>query len=140
MKHVKTYLLSDERDKISDKMRFVRKVYSILAAQLSITFVMILLVQVNDSFKFFIYSQSGLPLLITCCVLSIVTMFMIVCCFGKSFPVNYFLLLIFTLSESYMIAGITCQYDKNTVMLAGLGTALVTISLTLYAMFTKVEI
>ena len=39
-----------------------------------------------------------------------------------------------------MIAGVTSQYDKNTVILAGLGTALVTISLTLYAMFTKVEI
>ena len=39
-----------------------------------------------------------------------------------------------------MIAGITSTYDKNTVFLAGLGTALVTVSLTFYAMTTKVNI
>ncbi len=39
-----------------------------------------------------------------------------------------------------MIAGITSVYDKNTVILAGLGTALVTVALTFYAMITKVNI
>ncbi len=39
-----------------------------------------------------------------------------------------------------MIAGITSRYDSKIVMMAGLGTALVTISLTAYAMFTKVKI
>ena len=67
-------------------------------------------------------------------------MFMIICCFGRSYPANYVLLFVFTLSESYMIAGITSTYDKNIVLMAGLGTALVTVSLTAYAMFTKVNI
>ena len=63
---------------------------------------------------------------------------MIICCFGRSYPVNYFLLFVFTLCESYMIAGITSKYDSKIVLMAGLGTALVTVSLTAYAMFTKV--
>ena len=39
-----------------------------------------------------------------------------------------------------MIAGITSKYDSKIVLMAGLGTALVTVSLTAYAMFTKVKI
>jgi FtsH-binding integral membrane protein len=39
-----------------------------------------------------------------------------------------------------MIAGITSVYDQNTVILAGLGAALVTVTLTFYAMTTKINI
>ena len=50
------------------------------------------------------------------------------------------LLLLFTICESYMVAGITARYERELVMMAGLGTALVTISLTIYAMNTKQDI
>ena len=65
---------------------------------------------------------------------------MILFCYGRSYPVNYILLFIFTLSESYMIAGFTSLYDKNTVFLAAFGTALVTVALTFYVMIIKVNI
>jgi len=48
--------------------------------------------------------------------------------------------MIFTACETWMIGGLTAQYDKNTVIMAGAATALVTISLTVYAMNTKVPI
>ena len=70
----------------------------------------------------------------------IVVVIALICCFGRTHPINLILLGVFTLCESYMVAGLTAQYDKETVILAGLGTALVTVSLTFYAMTTKVEI
>lgn len=39
-----------------------------------------------------------------------------------------------------MVAGLTARYERDTVILAGLATALVTIALTVYAMRTKVKI
>ena len=71
---------------------------------------------------------------------SITTMCMIVCCFGRQVPINFILLTIFTLCEGFMVATITARYDPKTVVTAGLATALTTISLTIYAMFTKVDI
>lgn len=50
------------------------------------------------------------------------------------------LLFIFTLAETYMVGGLTAAYDQETVMKAGAATALVTISLTVYAMKTTVPI
>ena len=67
-------------------------------------------------------------------------MFSIICCLGRSYPSNYILLGIFTLCESYMVGGFTAIYDSKVVILAGLSTALVTISLTFYAMRTKIKI
>jgi FtsH-binding integral membrane protein len=77
---------------------------------------------------------------LACCVFSIITMFMIVCCFGRKAPLNYVLLFIFTACETFMIGGLTAGYPRSTVCQAGAATALVTISLTVYAMKTKVPI
>ena len=74
------------------------------------------------------------------CIMSIVLMFAIVCCFGRKAPINMILLMIFTACEAWMIGGLTAQYDKNTVIQAGAATALITIALTVYAMNTKVPI
>lgn len=40
-------------DEVSDQMKFVRKVYSILACQLSMTTAFIVLVQCSDKVKLF---------------------------------------------------------------------------------------
>ena len=50
------------------------------------------------------------------------------------------LLMAFTACEAWMVGGLTAQYDKTTVIQAGAATALITISLTVYAMNTKVPI
>ena len=93
--------------------------------------------QTHEDFKKFCTTSPALA--ITCCIGAITTMCMIVCCYGRSFPLNYWLLLAFTLFESYGVAGMTAQYESKSVIVAGLATALVTISLTIYAMFTKVK-
>lgn len=98
----------------------------------------IVVVQVSDNVKLFMMRNQAIA--ITACVLSIVFMFMIVCCFRKKAPHNFYLLLAFTICESYMVGGLTARYEPSTVILAGLATALVTIALTVYAMRTKVKI
>ena len=65
---------------------------------------------------------------------------MIVCCFGRTHPTNYILLLIFTVCETYLLGAITADYDSKTVMMAGAATAAATIALTIYAMRTKTDI
>ena len=79
-------------------------------------------------------------LYICAAVFSIVFMFMIICCFGRQAPINYVLLFAFTVCETYMVGGLTAQYDPKTVMMAGLATALTTIALTVYALRTKTSI
>ena len=92
-------------DEVSDQMKFIRKVYSILAVQLSLTTAMICAVQYSESFRDFSINRPGLA--ISCAVGSIVTMCMIICCFGKKAPCNYSLLFLFTFCESYMVSGLT---------------------------------
>ena len=77
---------------------------------------------------------------IAAAVLSIVLFCAIICCFARAHPTNMILLGLFTVCESYMVAGITSNYSGNVVIMAALATALVTISLTIYAMRTKTEI
>ena len=96
------------------------------------------MVQLNPDFKKFCMQAYWLMILAS--IGSITTMCMIICCFGRQVPLNFILLTIFTLCEGFMVATITAAYDEKTVMLAGLATALTTISLTIYAMFTKVNI
>jgi len=73
-------------------------------------------------------------------VLSICLFCAIICCFARVRPTNMILLGGFTVCEAYMVAGICSGYDTKTVCMAALATALVTISLTVYAMRTKTEI
>ena len=119
-------------------MQFVRKVYSILAIQLTFTAAFIALAQMSNGLKDFMQMNIGIS--IACAIGSIVLMFMIICCFGRSHPTNLILLGLFTFCEAYMVAGITITYPANIVMMAGAVTALVTISLTIYAFRTKVQI
>ena len=84
---------------------FVRKVYSILACQLSLTAAFIVLVQTVPAANDFALNN---PILgITCAVLSLVFCIAIVCCFGRVAPTNYILLFLFTLCETYMVGGLT---------------------------------
>ena len=119
-------------------MNFIRKVYSILACQLSITTAFIILVQTSSATNDFVQANPGLY--ITCAIFSIVFCIMIVCCFGRTAPVNMVLLFLFTICESYMVGGLTSFYPRDIVCVAGAATALTTTALTIYAMRTKTSI
>jgi FtsH-binding integral membrane protein len=50
------------------------------------------------------------------------------------------LLILFTVLEAYMIAGFSASYKNMEVIVAGLGTTLVILSLTIYSRYTIEEI
>ena len=58
---------------------------------------------------------------------------------ARNVPLNYILLLVFTLTECYMVSFITGLTDPATVLMAGGLTAAITISLTVYAFTTKTD-
>ena len=93
---------------VDDRVKFVRKVYSILACQLSLTAGFIFLVQTSDTTRNFATRNPGLG--IFAAVMSIALMCAIICCFGRKAPLNYILLLGFTMCETYMVGGLTAQY------------------------------
>jgi len=99
---------------------------------------MIIAAQGSDSVKEYMLSNPAVA--ISCAIGTLVFCIMIVCCFGRLVPVNYVLLVLFTFCEAYMVAGMTIAYDPNTVILAGLATALTTVALTVYALRTTVKI
>ena len=119
-------------------MIFVRKMYLILAFQLISTFIGICIVQTHEKYSLFMNKHSYIN--IVCCILSFVTLLLIVCYLGWSYPLNYLLLIIFTIFEAYMVAGFTASFMNLEVIVAGLGTALVIISLTIYSRFTMEEV
>ena len=63
------------------------------------------------------------------------------CCkhIARKVPINYILLLAFTVCESYMVAFICAFYTAESVMVAAAMTAGLTITLTAYAMCTKTD-
>lgn len=91
-------------------------------------------------FHDFMMHGAGVPLLWAALAGYIVIICMLSCCFGRTAPLNMFLLAGFTVCMSYMLCAITIGYERNIVMAAGATTALVTCALTLYAMFTKTNI
>ena len=88
--------------------------------------------------------QKNWGFLIVAFIVMIFTEIALICCrkMARKVPVNYILLLIFTLCESYLVANICSYYaisQPGIVIMSGLGTALITLACTLYAFFTKTD-
>lgn len=77
---------------------------------------------------------------------SIAISFVIMCgmmCFVNYFrvvPFNYILLLVYTISHSYMISAIAVGYDQDAVIAAAISTFGMFIALTAYACFSRKDI
>ncbi len=131
---------ADTADQINKSMRlgFIRKVYGILALQLTMT-VALCTLAFNESVKDFLANNPAL--FWVAFVLSIFVVIPLVCCrkVARKVPLNYVLLFAWTFLESFMIMNAIMYYDPKTVMLAGAGTAVITISLTIYACYTKTD-
>ena len=79
------------------------------------------------------------PITITAAVFSIIFMCGVICN-GRTYPLNYALLLGFTVAESYLVAAVTAKYPPKAVIMAGLATAMATVACTIYAWRTKESI
>ena len=117
---------------------FIRKVYGILSVQLSITAGFCLAAMYVEWIQKLVMS----PALIVCVVvLYIVSICALLCCgLDRKVPVNYALLLVFTVCVSWLVATACVRVGvKNRVIVfeAAALTAAVVIGLTIYAIRTK---
>jgi len=130
--------LGGYKDEITKEIRlgFIKKVYAILTTQLLFTVFFIGLTFIDSFAKFLI---NYIAIFYTCCAISFIILIALLCFkkIARKSPVNYILLLVFTLCEAWMVATSAVTYEKNSVLVAGVLTAAVTISLTIYACKTK---
>lgn len=121
------------------RLGFIRKVYLILSAQMIMTTLFVLIAFLVSGFRVFQRTHTWIP--IAASVITIIIVYALACfrSVARSVPINYILLAIFTLAESYVVSFIASRYDPNTVLIAASLTAIIVISLTLYAIFTKTD-
>jgi FtsH-binding integral membrane protein len=120
------------------RIGFIRKVYGILSLQLLITAIFVGMTFFREV-KYFMYENiglfygaMGLSLIIVFSLLCFPTMF-------RVFPTNYIILFVWTVCEAYMVGTASAFNPPEIVLTAASLTALVTISLTLYAFTTKTD-
>jgi len=87
------------------------------------------------------FLQKNLWLLIVTSVISIIIFYAIIYVrsASRTVPLNFILLAIFTLCESYSVVFTTIRYDNEIVAMAAILTAAVVIALTAYACTTKTD-
>ena len=105
----------------------------ILATQLSITAAAVTFSTMSPGFLAF--AKSHMYLYVLAFVVSLITMYSLICYpeLARSVPTNYILLFLFTFAESYLVANMTMLFTPKSVLLASLLTAAIVIALTIYA-------
>ncbi|XP_069689679.1 protein lifeguard 2-like [Periplaneta americana] len=119
---------------------FVRKVYSILMAQLLTTVIFIAWFMFHDATRNFV--RQNVILLIVAYVTFLVTYIILVCCSSvrRTWPCNIIMLSIFTLAMSYWAAIISAFHDTLVVLLTVGIVSVVCLGLTLFSIQTKWDI
>jgi hypothetical protein len=142
----------------SDRMGFIRKVFCILLAQFSITAAVVWGLTANvegycvgsppvcyvDPGNTVYWMINNYWLLIIAIITLIFTEITLICCrkVARKVPINYILLLIFTLCESYLLADICAYYmlsQPGVVIMSVMGTATISLACMLYAFFAKTD-
>ena len=123
-------------DEYNVKTNFIRRIYSLLCMQLTLTCAMSYVFYTVDSVKNYVLHSNGL--LWTAILMTFV--FLIVGsppCYGRHHPMNLIALFGFTLCESYVV-GYTCLFYNSALVLMACGITLSTfVGLTGYVMYTK---
>ncbi|XP_058124573.1 protein lifeguard 1-like [Anopheles ziemanni] len=118
---------------------FIKKVYSILTVQLAITFTFVTVVMLHKPTRRVV--QESVPLFWIAFIVMFVALIGISCCgeMRRKAPMNFILLGLFTLAESFLVAVVSAQYDADVVMIALGITAVICLGLTLFAFQTKYD-
>jgi hypothetical protein len=128
------------------RLGFIRKVYGILAIMLTISSFFISLSTIKPIHDYFDQRDGGKDISVIFYILLIIsvigifaTIIPLFCSrtIAKRVPLNYILLLIFTLCESYSLFLLSACYEPQIVITAMVLTAAIVIGLTFYAMTTK---
>lgn len=122
------------------RLNFVKKVYSILSAQLALTFGLVFLSIYSNKFHQF---QNNNPfLMIFFSFVTIVSSLVLICAKSlmRKVPHNYIFLGVFTFSMGYVVSSMTGFIEPRIVLMAIFLTFGITLALTLYSMTTKRDI
>ena len=118
---------------IEIKVAFIKKIYILLSIQLFITWSMSLGFYMNKATHDFVLHSPGMIVVTT--LGTFLTLFLS-WCYGKSYPMNYIILFLFTLCESYSVSYICLYYQPTSILLAWGLTASIFIILSAYVMYT----
>lgn len=122
------------------RMNFVKKVYGIILTQLIVMSFFIMFSLLNDNVSEFL--RTDVVIFWICVIFSSIIMFCLMCfsSLARKVPLNYFLLMTFTLMESYLVAR-SCVLADNPklVMMAATMTCAMVLALTLYAIVTDTD-
>jgi len=122
-----------------ERQKFIIKVYCILFVQILVTVGIVTLAVTSIELQEFMMKNTWLYWASFGCTFAVLISLM--CChkLARKVPINYILLFIFTVFESYMVSAITIFYTKESIIISvGLTAALFT-GLTLFACFTKTD-
>lgn len=120
-----------------DRLQFIRKVYSILTAQILLTVLFISSACFLNGYRKFIIEHRWIYISTT---ISALVLLLVMYCFKsvtRQLPYNYLLLSLFTLLKSVSVSAVCAYYDPLAVLIAGLCTFCLSLSLTVYACATR---
>ncbi|KAH8407605.1 hypothetical protein KR222_007921, partial [Zaprionus bogoriensis] len=126
-------------DDQSIRKGFIRKVYFILLTQLLFTIGVMAIFVYNEPTKHFIQSQP--VVLVTAIIVNIVVMLSMACCetARRSYPLNFVCLALFTVTMSLLLGGVASTLDADVVIFAVAVTAVLVVSLSIFAIQTKYD-
>ena len=140
-----------------DRVGFVKKVYSILFAQLLITGICIGVTITQESICWWMVRNWWVYLILVFVALAIEIAMICVRPLARKVPANYIMLLLFTLCEAYLVSylcmiysyqeecdeyGQNCEYNfgnRRPIICAATGTVAITAACTAYACTTKTD-
>jgi len=138
---------NDFNGEVYVRLGFIRKVYGILSVMLTISCIFIsfsLIPSVHDKLDQNKEGNDSIPnILIVLLIISFIGTFATLIplfCFrsiARRVPLNYILLFLFTIFESYCLFLVSACYEPQIVISAMVLTAAIAIGLTCYAMTTK---
>lgn len=123
----------------SVRQGFIRKVYSILFCQLLVSIGVVCLFVLSKPVNAYVRQSVGLFWFAW--VGALVLMIVIACCENvrRTFPLNFILLGLFTLFESFLLGVVSAHYQVEEVLLAMGIVAVVTLAITIFAFQTKYD-
>lgn len=116
-------------------MGFIRKVYSILTAQLLLTVIVAAPLQTMS--PAWLMANQWLCLVSMAATVGIVCAMTCVPKLFKEFPTNYILLFVFTLFEAVLVGFVSAAYTAGSVVVCALATVFIFLGMTVYAWNTK---
>ncbi|XP_066983581.1 protein lifeguard 1-like [Macrobrachium rosenbergii] len=123
----------------SIRMGFIRKVYMILMAQLTVTFGFVAVFTLSESVKSFVFNN--VAIFYVALAGTLVCIIALSCCgnLRRKTPHNYIFLGIFTICEGVLLGTASASFTSNEILLAVGICIAVTLSLTIFAFQTRFD-